>query len=302
MTEELKDSKVKGNTIYKIVIILLTIAVALLAWQLWVTRAKVDYIFIEKTEMERKNYDLKLELDSIIEAYNTVKNEYDSVLTEKDSIILANAEEIQKLIDSQADYRRIRRQLDHLRRVTQSYVLQIDSLHQVNAVLKEENVRIQTNFENEARRTTELTQVTEELTEKVEMASLLKAYQISAEGIRMRGDNREEVTDRARRADKIKICFTISENPIISHGPKTVYVRIAGPDNVILTKGSGDEFAFECNGQLLQFSEKKTINYEGRAEIICIYWSKTAALEKGNYSVSLFIDNYEIGQTAVELR
>jgi len=292
----------RQNRMYRIVIILLCVCIALLVWQLWVTKTKVDYIFLEKTEMERLNYDLKLELDSIVGIYEMAKQEYDVVLSEKDSIIMANAEEIQKLIDSQADYRRIRRQLDHLRRVTQSYVLQIDSLHQVNTELKEENVRIQTNLVRETQRSTQLTQQTEALTEKVEMASLLKAYQITAEGIRARGSDREEITDRARRADRIKVCFTISENPIIQHGSKTLYMRIAGPDNMIITKGQGDEYAFELNGQLLQYTERKNFNYQGRAEIICIYWDKTATLERGNYSISLFVDGYEIGQTALELR
>jgi len=301
MTQENVENR-KNNKIMPIIIILMAVIIIVLTWLLFTTRAKVDYVFLEKTEIERKNFDLQLELDSILFDYNTVKNEYDSVIHEKDSIILANAEEIQKLISSQADYRRIKKQLDHLRRVTQSYVLQIDSLHQANAILKEENVRIQGNFEREAQKTQALSRDKEVLTEKVEMASSLKAYQATALGIRVRGGDKEEITDRARRTDRIKVCFTISENPIVKEGKKNLFARIAAPDNSILTVGDGDEYAFELNGDLVQYSIKKEINYKRKAETICLYWDKTTNFASGTYNISLFIDDYEIGQTSLELR
>lgn len=302
MTEnQAGGSSTKGKKTYIGIIVFLFLIIVVLVWQLLVTRSKVDYIFIEKTEIEKKNYDLQIELDSIIEEYNIVKNEYDSVIHEKDSIILANAEEIQKLISSQADYRKIRKQLDQLRKITQSYVIQIDSLHRENAVLKDENVRIQKNFEKAKQETEVLSQDKEALKEQVELASTLKAYQAFAQGIRMKGE-KEELTDKARRTEKIKVCFTISENLVAPPGPKTVYVRIAGPDNVILIKGSGDEYSFESKGQLLQYSVKKQITYRNKAEVICMYWDRTEEFKPGSYSISMFIDGYEIGQTGLELR
>lgn len=304
MIEEKKviNTQNKPNRKFTYIIILLLVAIIILTWQLIVTRSKVDFVFLEKIEVEKRNFDLQLELDSIMFEYNTIQHEFDSIMYEKDSIITSNAEEIQKLIASQADHRRIRRQLDHLRRVTQSYVLQIDSLHQVNTALKEENIRITQDFEREAQRSTQLTQVTEQLTEKVEIASHLRAYQTVAHGIRERRGDREDITDRARRADRIKVCFTISENRIVPEGPKTVYARIAKPNNQILSKGTGDAYAFILNDELVQYSMKKNINYRGRAENICLYWDKIDDFESGTYNISLFVDDYEIGQTFLELR
>jgi len=299
MDENQKSNK--SNKIYIGLIIFLFLTNIVLVWQLMVTRSKVDYIFIEKTEVEKKNFDLQQELDSIVGEYNIVKNEYDSVIVEKDSIILANAEQIQKLISSQADYRKIRKQLDRLRDITQNYVLQIDSLYKANVVLKDENVRIQMNYDKEKKEKEGLAQDKEDLKAKVEKASTLKAYQSFAQAIRMKG-TKEELTDKARRAEKIKICFTLSENLIVPAGQKNVYARIAGPDNVILIKGSGNDNAFEYKGELIQYSIKKQITYNNKAENVCLYWEKTAELLPGSYNISLFIDNYEIGQTAIELK
>ncbi len=299
--KEVKQTK-NSNKKYTYLIIILSVVIIILTWLLLVTRSKVDFVFLEKVEAERRSFELQMELDSIMFEYNSIQHEYDSVMYEKDSIISANAEEIQKLIASQADYRRIRRQLDHLRRVTQSYVLQIDSLHQVNTALKEENIRIQRDYERESERSTKLTQVTEELSEKVEIASQLRAYQTVAHGIRERRGDREDATDRARRTDRIRICFTISENRIVPVGPKTVYARIANPNNEILSRGTGDAYAFIHNGELIQYSVKKEINYRGRAETICMYWDKIEDFESGTYNIALFVDDYEIGQAILELR
>jgi len=295
------SGKKSNKALYISIIIFLLLVIIVLVWQLMVTRSKVDYIFIEKTEVEKKNFDMKLELDSIVKGYTQVKNQYDSVIVEKDSIIQADAKEIQKLIDSQADYRKIRKQLDHLRNITQSYVLQIDSLYKANVVLKDENVRIQGNYEKAKEETKVLTKDKEELKTKVDIASTLKAYQAFAQAIRLKGE-KEELTDKARRAQKIKICFTISENLIVTAGPKFVYARIAGPDNAILVQGKGDEYSFDNKGATLQYSIKKQINYRNKAETVCLYWDKSADFVPGTYNISLFIDNYEIGQTALELK
>ena len=61
--------------------------------------------------------ELQDELDSIMNAYNLVKEEYGELntqLTAKDSAILAQAEEIQKLISQQSDYRRVKKKLELL--------------------------------------------------------------------------------------------------------------------------------------------------------------------------------------------
>jgi len=291
----------KNRNLYLGIIIFLFLVIIVLVWQLLVTRAKVDYIFVEKTEVEKKNFDMQVELDSIVKGYNAVKNQYDSVIVEKDSVIQANAQEIQKLIASQADYRKIKKQLDHLRNITQNYVLQIDSLYKANVVLKDENVRIQGNYEKAKEETKVLAKDKEELKTKVEMASTLKAYQSFAQAIRMKGE-KEELTDKARRAQKIKVCFTISENLIVPAGPKYVYARIAGPDNIILVQGKGDEYSFDNKGSKLQYSIKKQINYRNKAETVCLYWDKTADFVPGTYNISLFADDYEIGSTVLELK
>lgn len=118
-----------------------------------------------------------------------------------------------------------------------------------------------------------------------------------------RGVDKEKNTDKAARTDKIKVCFTVSENKLVSSGYKRFFVRIARPDNVILTRGPA--YTFQFLGQTLQFSAMETLNYEGDAADICTYFERPpdgSDLPKGKYYVNIFTEDREIGQTSFELK
>ena len=132
---------------------------------------------------------------------------------------------------------------------------------------------------------------------------MLKAYKISALAYKSKGVDKEKETDKAARTDKIKVCFTISENKLVSSGYKRFFVRIARPDNVILTRGPA--YTFQFLGQTLQFSAMETLNYEGDAADVCTYFelpANSTEIAKGRYYVNIFTEDREIGQTSFELK
>ncbi len=304
MTENKTGNK-SGNRLLLFIILILCLIIAFLSWQLVEIRKTISEIRIVKEEAVNKNQDLQKELDVMLLQHDSIKtaNAKLSVkLSAKDSIIMKNAEEIQKLIAVNADYRRIKRKLDYLRGITQSYVDQIDSLFTENKKLQTENIKIKNDYHKEKERNTELTTVKDQLTEKVNVGSMLKAYATSAVGLRTKGGGKEVISDKAKSTDKIKICFTLSENLIATSGSKDIYIRIAGPDTYILTRGEGDEYSFTGNGEKLQYSIKKPITYENKAMNLCLYWDKTKDFEPGKYSISIFADGIEIGQAFLELK
>ncbi|MDR0436690.1 MAG: hypothetical protein LBH22_00150 [Bacteroidales bacterium] len=290
------DQKIKKlRRIIYILLILFLIAGMLVIWSMY-----------QKSETYTQNISMKDELAQLMNEYETIKQEntqFQSELTERDSIISANSIEIQKLINSQADYRKIRRQLDLLRNITQDYVRRIDSLIVVNAELALENEEIRREISVERERYKDLTKVKTELDEKVTQASTLKAYNLRAYTLRVRGSNETE-TDKAVRADKIMVEFTLSENKIVPAGPRTIYVRIARPDGVVISAG-GDEYSFELNDTRLQYTIKQDIVYTNTAQSIRMSWLKRdtkAPAMVGIYTVTVYTDNQEIGQTFFELK
>jgi len=289
----------RNDRIYKGTIIVLVLIIGVLAVMLFTSRQSFK---VERETASLLNTELQHELDSVLTEYNMIKMEYDSILVDKDSIIMANAEEIQRLITQQADYYRIRRQLNLLREVTQNYVRDIDSLVTLNQVLRDENVAFRQEIQRVTVRTTELEADKEELASKVEVASALRAYQFSTEAIRIRSRGREETTDRASRAEQIKVCFTIAENPIARTGNIRVYLRIAAPDGTILRISDDDVYSFFHGADTLQFSASTLIDYQNRETDVCLYWQRLAEFEPGLYLISLYTDEFRLGETALTLR
>lgn len=301
-TANQQGSDDRNGKIYRVTIIVLVVIIALLTFFLITSRRSLKEVTIDRAFTEQLNMELQSELDSVLTEYNLVKLEYDSVLLDKDSIIQASAKEIQQLIARQADYNRIRRQLNGLREITQNYVREIDSLVTVNQVLNEENVQIRQEIQQVRARTTALAQDKEMLEEKVEVAATIRAYQINATAVRIRSRDREDVTDRADRAERIKICYTLAENPIAPQGDYNVYARIAAPDGQIFRLSDTDDYAFIHQQDTLQFSVADRVNYQNLDVTSCMYWERTAELEPGLYLISLYTDDLRLGETSVLLR
>jgi hypothetical protein len=261
-----------------------------------------------EAEKEMQRQDFQAEVDSLMKVHNELKDSYGELsqeLAEKDSIIQADAVEIKKLLDSQWDYNRIKKKLAALQDISQRYVRQMDSLYTVNRELVAENERIREEFQAERRQNTSLTRQKEELTNKVNQAATMKLFNYSAQAVRFKGTGKETPTDRAARAERIRIDFTVAANDLIEPGTKLFYVRIADPRRAIISKGTGDEYAFQSNGETLQFTEKVRVNYDGNETAVRAYYTKPDAYElmPGTY----FIDVYEqggklIGQTAIDLK
>lgn len=296
--------KQRRNGVFIIIIAVLIAALALLAWLYLSTRSRLGNLVEEK---ETQRMELQHELDSLINEHNNIKLEYGSLsdsLAGKDSIIQANALEIRKLLDTQYEFFKVKKKLDKLRSISQGYLRQMDSLYTVNRELREENEQIRSSYQKEQLKSTSLQKDKEALAEKVSMAAVLKAYKITGQGVR--GSNeKERVTDKAKRVEKIKVCFTLSENSLLSAGRKEVYVRISRPDKMILTRGKGDEYSFTYKGEILQYSMKETVNYQNQAIDLCLYWinrSSKEDLPEGVYVVSVYSDDFEIGQSSFELK
>jgi hypothetical protein len=297
------DQKPVNTLVYKIIIGVLLAVILLLAWLLF--NQKKEIVTFEKNT-DTQQTELQSELDSLLAEHERVKVSYGELsnsLTERDSIINVRAREIKQLLSSKSELAIVKRKLAQLQEITQGYEQQIDSLFTVNRKLKAENDKIKIDYNLEQQKTNDLSKDKEALNEKITGAAVLKAYKLSAVAFKSRGVDKEKETDKAARTDKIKVCFTVSENKLVSPGYKRFFVRIARPDNSILTRGPA--YTFQFLGQTLQFSAMETLNYEGEAADVCTYYElpvSSGELAKGRYYVNIFTEDREIGQTSFELK
>ncbi len=294
-----------AKTIMVIAIILGIVIIALI-FLLFQTRTNLKSLVNEK---EQQKFELQQDLDSLLIEHAKVKTEYGQLadsLVVKDSLILANAGEIRRLLDTEWEYYKVKKKLSQLQLVAQGYVLQMDSLYRLNASLSEENVAMKKDIKDLKKEKEQIETERKVLSGKVEIASVLKATNMEAVGIRMRSGGETEVaTDKVQRVDQLRVCFTISENALAAAGKKEIYIRIARPDQEILVKSRIDEYSFEYQGEQLQYTMMETVEYENHAKDVCVYWKKEYSnqeMKPGLYHVDIFCENTIIGHTTFTLR
>jgi len=249
----------------------------------------------EKAELERQKVQLE---DELMDIYG----QYDSLKTENDTMNLKLQEEqarIEKLLKINANnvykIRMYEKELGTIRRVLKSYVVQIDSLNMANQELRAENLEVRQELQRIESEKQELTEVRDELSSKVEMASVLSAKNIVISPL----NKRSKETNKTTKVVKLRVCFTLRENPILEPGPKIIYIRIVRPDDVILT--SGVNF-FDFQGEQIVYSASREVSYENVDVDMCIFWNNDGQLVPGTYQVHLYADENEIGSSSFGLR
>ena len=302
-TERTSSTKSKG-WLYGILGILALIIIGL---SCWLISLKGDLNTLEN-EKEQQRADFQAEVDSLVKVHNELKANYgelSSQLAEKDSIIMANAEEITRLLETHWDYNRIKKKVTELQAISQGYIRQLDSLYVVNEQLVAENERIREEVQEERKQNRNLQRQRDELTSKVSMAAVLRIYNLSADAVRFKGGSQETETDKAGRTERVRVTFTIGQNDLVESGTKTFYMRIADPSKSIISKGMGDEYAFMYQGEMLQYTEKIQVNYDNREKDVRAYYVKPSGkeMQPGYYFVDIYDDNNNlVGQTSFNLR
>ena len=249
---------------------------------------------VEKQEMENEysafatQYDelqVQINNDSLREKLESEKLKTQRLLEELRQVKTTNAAEILRL----------KKELKTVRAVLRTYVIQIDSLNRLNAALMEENQEVKSKYSAATAQINTLSQEKKNLNEKVSLAAQLDATNISALPMNKRGKKARKVKD----VKKIAISFTIVKNITAETGNKTIYIRIAKPDNDILSKGN-TTFAYE--DREITYSIKKYIEYTGEEQSVTVYWDVEEYLPAGTYTVYIFADDNMIGQNSFTMK
>lgn len=191
---------------------------------------------------------------------------------------------------------RLKKELKTVRAVLRTYVIQIDSLNRLNAELTKENQEVKNKYSAATAQISTLSKEKKSLNEKVSLAAQLDATNIIVNPMNKRGKTARKVKD----VKKISIQFTIVKNITAETGNKTLYIRIAKPDNDILTKSEANTFAYEDRN--IGYSIKKYIEYTGEEQTVTVYWNVEEFLPSGNYRVYIFADGNMIGQGSFSMK
>ncbi len=248
-----------------------------------------------ETVLTEEKDSLANELRMMIHAYDTLKTDNDTLMAglerEKNRIVQLleiNASNIQLI-------KKYRSEINTMREIMKSYIVQIDSLNTRNKELVAENIDIRQRMTRVEESNVELTKVKEELGAKVEVASVIQAKNVVAATL----NRKRKETTRINLIDKLRICFTLRENPLASAGEKEVFMRVIRPDSLVIT--TSPDNLFDYNGNKLVYSASRLVDYMNQDIEMCIFLDNTGDFITGNYSVELYLENNIIGRTTFML-
>ncbi len=289
----------KNNNALKILTGIL--AVALVALAIYTVR-----FYNEEKEnqelLQRQKAVMEEELNDLIVRYDEAIGENEELDTE----LIAARQRILALRDSVQDMEASLRVLDRYRNELNNLKRERDELFRVVDSLSNQNQRLITEMDStnnvlleRTRVSDSLRQRTENLADQVDRASELKVSGLRGEGVIERNSGRLVVNDRTRRVDKIRACFTLTENELTEPGEKELYVQVYNPNNNLV----GDQIAVQHEGGVMVYSAATKVYYENNELDVCILANTLEEnLIEGTYKVLVYNGSQLIGATNFNLR
>jgi len=291
------DNK-ENKEINKLSLLIVAVIVLLL-----IIGGAVYYIYHQKQQMSDLVETFDLEKESLEDEFNELSLQYegykfsvnnDSLLT----LLSTEQAKVQRLMEELRTVKatnakrinELKKELETLRKIMRNYVIQIDSLNQVNQQLTQEKEKAVKQYRQASSTAAQLTKELEKQTERVTLASRLDATGITVIPINSRGKEVKKI----KQMEQFVVNFRLVKNITAPVGEKTVYVRLKKPDDDILVKSRADVFLFE--GKEINYSMKKMVEYDGEELPVTMYWNIEEFLSPGVYRVDIFADGNLIGQ------
>ena len=284
------------QSLKKVMYALIAVAVLLaggLAYIWYQKSSLVKELTIEKQELTEQMVALQND-------YATLSSDYDDINLQLDSSRL----EVQMLIEeitqteatNRSKIRQDEKELGTLRSIMRNYIVQIDSLNTLNKQLTADAAAARREAAESRRKQEELSKTVESLSGQVAAGAVIKAR-----GLRMEAYNSsDKVTDRSSRVVRLLTTLSLVENDLAPTGPVRVYIRVKGPDGILLTNDT--QRTFEVDGEPMICSASREVDYQGKEVELSIYLNDITGYVKGIYTVEAYTDQTRLGSAELMLR
>jgi len=295
----------RRNRFLIIIIIILLVLIAILGWQYWTIHEtvveKIKIVEVDKYKTDSLTNDL-IGLQAQYASLRTNNKDIQAQLDSKKDTITMLMQQAEKYRNDPYIIAQLKKETATLRTIMQGFVHTIDSLNTLNQKLTvERNVAVKS-LDEEKQTSNQLKKEKGELQDKIVQGSLLQATAISADGIFLRFGRKEITTGKARKAEKIKVQFSLAANRITQSGNKTIYIRVISPDAKELSKTADEASIFSFEGTKGFYSGTQTIDYANQEMSLSIYCESNVGFIPGKYIIKIYADQAEIGETTLSLK
>jgi len=291
-----KEEKDRENRLLIIVIFILAVMLLLLGWQYW--KQKQTTVIIQQMAVAKTD-SVTSDLINLQAQYASLKTSdqkiQDALNSKKDTITML-LQQAEKYKNDPYIIARLKKETETLRSIMQSYVVTIDSLNTLNKQLtSQRNIAVES-LKVEKGKTVKLNVEKSQLQNMIQTGSMLATTSIKIEGVHYRFGKKEITTDKAKKAEKIKVSFTITANRIAKAGNKNIYIRVITPDGKELSKTTDESSIFSFEGTKGFYDATQSIDYANQEVQLIMYCESPTGFIPGNYIIKLYADGGEMGE------
>ena len=263
------------------------------------------FFLVERSENKKHIAAIHEEKQLLEQELTDLSHNYDDLKTSNDTLneklqleqekILTLMDQMKKFRDnSYAEINRYKKEIGTLKNVLRSYVVQIDSLNQLNQKLAKENTEVRKQMNWVRERNQKLENQQKDMKEVIAQASALRTENFVVYPV-----NKRDKETNWKKCYNLKAEFVITKNVTAKRGDRVIYLRLKRPDDKVIA--FSEKSFFKYQNVSLTYSAKREINYEGDRLEMAIYWPYDGSLVKGKYVAELFSDNELIGSTEFTL-
>lgn len=265
------------------------------------------YIYKISSDAKQVQTELKTtmtEKESVMKDLQELKATYDAAIAENTSMSEELVKERDKVVNLMNDIEKSKGDVSKYRSQYQKLESNMKALMAENESLKKQNTTLTTQRDStvvvlgEAKKYNEvLVGQNEELSKTVEKGSKLSVLNMQTAAYKIRSSGKQVATDKAGRADVLKISFTIAENQIAKSGDKEYYVQVIDSKNNVL----GDKQTVSFDEKSLTYSFISKVKYENKTVNVSEDLpGKDFA--KGTYFVNVFDKSELVSKTSFTLK
>ena len=250
----------------------------------------------QQTELD----ELYIDLDSVSNVLNDkiltisqLGGDIDSLLILKENIETEKREFRNR---AYAQINRLQGKVDGYRELLLAQDEEIEKLKKLNEQLFEESKEQKVEINTLNDKITNINRSNKKLEEQIEIAGRLEIKDIEIVGVFRNGSTKIN-SFKNRSLNKLIVNFTVLENSLSKIEVLDIYLRIIKPSGQVvydISKGSG---SFTFDKRELFYSIKDEILIDKSEMTYNIEYVKSEELNKGEYQVILYTNNYEIGRS-----
>lgn len=262
----------------------------------------------ELEEMRGSNEELNAIIDQQKEELKQQKNKIDGLLREGKEVGRARAEmknmrsQVQGYVAEidrmKAEIASLKGERDQLAERTKDLSANLDSANIRSLALEGEKSAI-------AAERDQLTDEKTKLTDKVNLASVIKVDKVTVTPLKERSSGKTVEKKSAKKVDQLKICIRTTENRIAKPGTEQFFVRVLNPvgETIAIDELGSGRFHSKETSEELRYTYMKEYEYNQDATDICFNWNPNAgAFSKGKYKVEVYNKGYMAGTGSFELK